>query len=65
VDYGTALPIPDDVKSATESYRADWRAFCGDAKSGRPSMADLLVKARALQERRIARISEGTPFKVF
>jgi hypothetical protein len=51
VDYGNVLAIPDEVKTVIEIYREDWRGFCGDAKSGKPSMANLLVKAKAVEER--------------
>jgi len=50
VDYGTILLIPDETKSVIESYRSAWKDFCGaKAVSDKPTMADLILKAKTLE----------------
>jgi hypothetical protein len=51
VDYGNLLVVPDETKSAIESYRSDWRAFCGEKpQRERPTMADLIQKAKTVED---------------
>src|SRR2546422_11357591 len=50
VDYGDTLIIPDETKSLIESYRSDWKDFCGAKKQpDKPTMADLIFKAKTLE----------------
>jgi len=51
VDYGNLLVVPDDTKALIESYRSAWKTFCDAGKKVRPSMADLLVQAKAIELR--------------
>jgi len=48
-DYGNALTVSAEAKAAIESYRTSWKAFCAEGAAGKPSMADLLVKAKEIQ----------------
>src|SRR4030095_13769472 len=50
VDYGNGLNISEDAKAAIESYRSAWKSFCSASPpADRPSLADLIVKARTVE----------------
>jgi hypothetical protein len=48
-DYGSGLAISESTKALIESYREDWKILC-DSKGGRkPSLANILVKAKQIE----------------
>jgi hypothetical protein len=50
VDYGSGLNVSEEAKAAIESYRSAWKSFCSaNAPTDRPSLADLIVKAKTVE----------------
>jgi len=49
VDYGSGLSISDGTRSLIESYRKDWRSLCSSKGGSKPSLAEILVKAKQIE----------------
>jgi hypothetical protein len=48
-DYGSGLSISESTKALIESYREDWKIVCGSKGGRKPSLADILVKAKQIE----------------